>query len=321
MMSGTNINYLRVSVTDRCNLRCVYCNPLDDDGLADRGEILSFDEIHRVVRLCAQCGITRVRLTGGEPLVRENIVSLVRRLAGISRIDDLSLTTNGLLLGPMAAELKEAGLQRINISLDAAEGRCFRQVTGSDGLRRVMAGMHGAMAAGLAPVRINCVVLREINFSQVSALAEMSLRLPVSVRFIEYCPTSGAAGRASWCVPNDEVRGVIESCFGSLSPVVPANASGPAAYFRIEGAAGTIGFISGRSSAFCHRCSRLRLTSDGKFRPCLHSARYYDVKRLLRNGAGDATVLHLIKRVLREKGRYTKLEAAPEDFSMQHLGG
>ena len=320
-MPETNVNYLRVSVTDRCNLRCVYCNPLDNGRFVADREMLSFHEIARVVRLGAQCGITRVRLTGGEPLVREHLVDLVRTLSGISEIEDLSLTTNGILLEQMAAELKNAGLARVNISLDAAEGPCYEQMTGSDLLPRVMCGIHKAIEVGLTPVRINCVVLRERNLAQVPSLAEMSLHQPVSVRFIEYYPTDAPAGAMNWYVPNGEVRDLIESRFGPLLPVVVANASGPAVYFRAEGAAGTIGFINGRSSMFCHRCSRLRLTSDGKVRPCLHSARCYDVRKLLRNGAGDDVLLSLIAEILQAKSRYTKSGPAARGFSMQHIGG
>lgn len=320
-MSGIKVDYLRVSVTDRCNLRCVYCNPLEDDGCVADRDVLSFDEIHRLVRLCAKCGIARVRLTGGEPLVRENIVELVRRLAGISGIEDLSLTTNGVLLGRLAAELKNAGVARVNVSLDAAEDACYRRLTGSDVLPRVMSGIHKAVEVGLNPVRLNCVVLRGMNLAQVPSLAAMSLQRPVSVRFIEYYPTGGSRGLSDWFVPNREVRGLIESRCGSLLPVAAANASGPARYFRAAGAIGCIGFISGRSSTFCAQCSRLRLTSDGKFRPCLYSAQCNDVKRLLRSGASDEMLLDLIEAVLEAKGRYTKSGHPVRDFSMQHIGG
>jgi cyclic pyranopterin phosphate synthase len=345
-----NVDCLRVSVTDRCNLRCIYCNPLGSDGLIARGEIMSFEEIHRVVRLCAECGIRKVRLTGGEPLVRTDIVHLVRALAslsacgnaqaGISGIEELSLTTNGVLLAPMAAELKDAGLKRVNISLDSAERRCYRRITGSDSLLRVMDGIHKAIEVGLTPVRLNCVVIRDINLSQVPSLAEMSIRLPVAVRFIEYCPTGRRTKRQPfdsgelrveplWYVPNSEVRKIIESRFGPLSSIV-SRRDGPAVYFKVEGSAGAIGFISGRSSVFCHRCNRLRLTSDGRFRPCLYSARYYDIRKLIRSGAGDQAVAGLIRRVIREKSLYTRLTpdrnirgltVTAEDFSMQNIGG
>jgi cyclic pyranopterin phosphate synthase len=316
-----NVDYLRVSVTDRCNLRCIYCNPLGDRGLKDREGILDFDEIHRVVRLCAECGIRKVRLTGGEPLMCRNIADLVHRLAVVAGIEDLSLTTNGVLLGRMAADLKAAGLTRVNISLDAVDEQCYRRMTGSDLLSRVLDGMYQALEVGLTPVRLNCVVMREHNLSQVVGLARLTLQMPVSVRFIEYCPTSRVTGPASDYVPNREVRQTIESQLGRLSPAVAPNAGGPAVYFKVERAAGMVGFISGRSTVFCHDCSRLRLTSDGKIRPCLHADRYYDLKDLLRGSAGDEAILDLIRRALREKSRYTRTTSTAEDFLMQSIGG
>jgi len=316
-----NVDYLRVSVTDRCNLRCIYCNPLGDHGLRDRAGILDFDEIHRVVRLCAECGIRKVRLTGGEPLMCRNIADLVHRLATVTGIEDLSLTTNGVSLGPMAAQLKAAGLKRVNISLDAADRECYRQMTGFDLLPRVLDGLHKALEVGLAPVRLNCVVMRDRNLSQVIPLAEMMLHLPVSVRFIEYCPTSRVTGRAEDYVPNAEVRQIIEAHFGPLQSVAMPDAGGPAVYGKMEGAAGAVGFISGRSEVFCHACSRLRLSSDGKIKPCLHADQCYDVRRLLRGGASDEIIRKLIQEVLREKSRYTRITSTAEDFLMQRIGG
>jgi GTP 3',8-cyclase len=317
----SNVDYLRVSVTDRCNLRCIYCNPLGDRGLREREGILDFEEIHRVVGLGAECGIRKIRLTGGEPLVCRNIVELIRRLAAVAGIEDLSLTTNGVLLGPLAADLKAAGLKRVNISLDAVDRQCYRQMTGFDLLPQVLEGMHQALEIGLVPVRLNCVVMREHNLSQVTALAEMAHRLPVSVRFIEYCPTSRVTGPADGYVPTAEVRRMIESQFGPLSGVVVPNAGGPAVYFQAQGMAGAIGFISGRSSVFCQDCSRLRLTSDGKIKPCLHADWYCDVRTPLRSGAGDEAIRDLIRRALHEKHRYTRITSTAEDFLMQSIGG
>ena len=316
-----NVDYLRVSVTDRCNLRCIYCNPFGNNRLIEEQEILSFEEIHRVVRLCAECGIKRVRLTGGEPLLRENIVHLVRELAGIPGIEDLSLTTNGVFLERLAAELKDAGLRRVNISLNSVKRCCYRKMTGSDALSRVIDGIYKAIEVGLTPVRLNCVVIRDINLSQVPALAKMSIYLPVSVRFIEYCPTDKYTGPASDGVHNSEVRKTIESRFGQLSGVMLPNASGPAVYFKIGGSAGAIGFISGRSSVFCHRCNRLRLTSDGKIMPCLYSAHYYDLKKLIRSRTSDKAIVALIRKIIHEKNRYTRLTAAAGNFSMRNIGG
>ena len=321
LMGRPNIDYLRVSVTDRCNLRCIYCNPLEQQGLTNHAAILRADEICRIIRLCIDLGVTRVRLTGGEPLVRPDIVGLVRKLADIGGITDLSLTTNGILLASMAQALMDAGLQRINVSLDATGGQCFLRLTGSDGFTRVMNGIEKALAVGLAPVRINCVVLRALNLSQVASLAEMTLHLPISMRFIEYCPPSATVGQTDWYVSNDEVRRLVESRLGALSPAAPTRTSGPAVYFRARKALGTIGFISGRSSTFCNWCSRLRLTCDGRLRPCLHRSKQYPLGRLLRSGASDGALLSLIDRAFREKSRYTKSDTTSECFSMQHMGG
>ncbi len=316
-----NVDYLRISVTDRCNLRCVYCNPLGDHGPKDNREILTAEEIQRVVRLGAMCGIRKVRLTGGEPLVRADIVDLVGRLAQVDGVEDLALTTNGVLLTGLTPALKNAGLRRVNVSLDAAEPECYRRITGCGALSRVFDGIDAALAVGLAPVRINCVVVREINLTQVAALAELSVRLPVAVRFIEYCPTSEDTRPVGSYVPNSEVRQIIESRLGPLSNVMMPDAGGPAVYFKAEGSLGTIGFISARSSIFCQRCNRLRLTSDGAIRPCLHSARFYDLKPLLRGTAEDRDIIQLLRRTISEKPLYTRLTAPAGDFSMQQIGG
>ncbi len=316
-----NVHYLRVSITDRCNLRCVYCNPLGHHGLREREGILNFEEIHRVVRLCADCGIRKVRLTGGEPLMCRNITDLVRRLASVAGIEDLSLTTNGVFLGPVAAELRAAGLKRVNISLDAADRECYRQMTGFDLLPQVLEGLRQAIAVGLTPVRLNCVVMRDRNLSQVVPLVEMTLRLPVSVRFIEYCPTSRVTRGADDYVPNAEVRRIIEARVGPLQSVAVPNAGGPAVYFMAPDAPGAIGFISGRSSVFCDACGRLRLSSDGKIKPCLHADQCYDVRSLLRGGAGDEAIRESIRRILREKSHYTRITSTAEDFLMQSIGG
>lgn len=315
------IDYLRVSVTDRCNLRCIYCNPLGDCGLIQRDEILTFEEIHRIVRLSAECGISKVRLTGGEPLVRKNIVQLVRKLAAVDGIEELALTTNGVFLEPVAAELKAVGLSRVNISIDSVKRENYQRITGFDFLENVTKGIYKAIEVGLMPVKINTVVLRGINEQDVAGLAQLSVEMPVAVRFIEYYPTSESANLDSFFVPNSRVRRSIESKFGPLAAVVTANANGPAVYFRIKGAVGTVGFISGRTTVFCHLCNRLRLTSDGKVRPCLYSARHYDLKELIRAGAADEVVLALLEKIVAEKHRYTRLNSPAGQFSMRNVGG
>lgn len=316
-----NADYLRVSVTDRCNLRCIYCHPLDGCDFVERKEILRFEEIYRIVQLLVECGIRKVRLTGGEPLVRKNIVYLVEKLAGIEGIEELALTTNGVLLESLAAELKDAGLHQVNISVDSTDSEIYKQITGFDLLPTVTKGIYKALEVGLRPVKINSVIMRSINVSQIPLLAQMSVRLPVTVRFIEYCPTSKYAKPASDYVPTSKVREIIEFEFGHLLPVIADGTSGPASYFKIKNSTGTIGFISGRSSILCRSCNRLRLTSEGKIVPCLYSSHHYDIKKLIRAGAGDEEVMKLLKKILQEKSNHTKLNSSVRDIPMQKIGG
>lgn len=316
-----SVNYLRISVTDRCNLRCIYCNPLGSCGFIERREILSFEEIHRIARLFVDCGITKVRLTGGEPLVRRNIVRLVSELTGIGGVEELSLTTNGVLLERMAPELKAAGLSRVNVSFDSAERESYQRITGFDLLEKVTKGIYRAIEAGLTPVKINAVILKGINESQIPALARISLYLPVAVRFIEYCPTGRHIGPSCDFMANNQVRRIIERKFGPLSATLGMGTNGPAFYFKISNSAGSIGFISGRTSMFCRACTRLRLTSDGKLRPCLYSAHNYDLKQLIRSGANDKQVLVLLERIIEEKHKYTRFNSFTEEFSMRKVGG
>ena len=318
-----SVDYLRISVTDRCNLRCIYCNPLGDCGCIEPGEILRFGEIERIARLFAECGINKFRLTGGEPLLRKDIVRLVDKLATIPNIDDLALTTNGVLLAPLAAQLKAAGLQRINISVDSAERESYKQITGFDLLPKVTKGIHKAIEAGLTPVKINSVIIKGLNDSeeQILALAAMSVDLPVTVRFIEYCPTGKYTNPASDYLPNRDVRFIIERKYGPLSSVVMERSPGPALNFKFRDSAGAVGFISGRSSIFCRSCNRLRLTSDGKIKPCLYSAHTYDLKTLIRGLTSDRQMRDLLKRIISEKGNYTKANSLKEGFSMCKVGG
>ncbi len=318
-----SVDYLRISVTDRCNLRCIYCNPLGDCGFIESREILRFEEIERITRLFAECGINKVRLTGGEPLVRKGIVHLVSKLATIPNIDDLALTTNGVLLAPLAAQLKAAGLQRVNISVDSAERESYKRITGFDLLPKVTKGIHKAIEVGLTPVKINSVIIKGVNDSeeQILALAAMSVHLPVTVRFIEYCPTGKYTNPASDYLPNRDVRFIIERKYGPLSSVVMEPSPGPASSFKFRDSAGAVGFISGRSSIFCKKCNRLRLTSDGKLMPCLYSAQIYDLKTLIQNRASDRQIRDLLKRIISEKSNYTKLNSLKEGFSMCKVGG
>ncbi|MCP4263082.1 MAG: GTP 3',8-cyclase MoaA [Planctomycetes bacterium] len=316
-----HVKCLRISVTDRCNLRCVYCRPLHDCSFIEDKEILTFEEIHRLVRLFADCGIDRVRLTGGEPLLRKNITSLIAKLAAIKGIRELTLTTNGVLLLQMADELKAAGLDRVNVSIDSLEADNYRQITGYDFMSRVVLGIEKAIEAGLQPVKINAVILRGINHSQITALAGMSIDLPVTVRFIEYCPTSMDTQPADDYMPYGEIHRIIERTFGPLSDATIEGGSGPALNFKIKNSAGAVGFIAGRSTIFCETCNRIRLTSNGKIKPCLYSAQDYDIQRLIREGTSDDHIRNLLQEVIVQKHAFTKLNSSAKEFSMRKVGG
>ncbi|MEG0146854.1 MAG: GTP 3',8-cyclase MoaA [Raoultibacter sp.] len=296
---GRTIDYLRISLTDRCNLRCIYCMPEEGvDQLAHK-DILRIEEIERAVRVAASMGITRIRLTGGEPLVRKGVVDLVRNIAQTPGIQDVSLTTNGILLPKMAADLKAAGLTRVNISLDTLDAAQFAFITRRGKLEDTLAGIEAALAVGFKPVKINAVAVRSLKQDYL-AFAKLSLDRPLHVRFIEYMPvgeSSGADG-CGWgpqdVVPTEELIDIIDAAAraAGLGPLVPADkdrpiGGGPARYYQFEGAQGTVGFISPLSRHFCSECNRLRLTADGEIRPCLFSDDEFDLKEALREGSDE----------------------------------
>ncbi len=294
------INYLRISVTDRCNLRCVYCMPAEGVDLMAHYDILTYEEIHTVVKAAAEMGVNKVRLTGGEPLVRAGLSDLIRLLAGIDAIDDISLTTNGILLAQHAAELKEAGLHRVNISLDTLKPERFRQITRCGSLENTLEGIEAAMAAGLTPVKINVVVMAGVNDEELADFAAKTVSDGWHVRFIEYMPVNGDESLAGKLVSVSEMRESIES-LGKLEPWKVEVGNGPAKYYRLPGAAGTIGFITPITEHFCYRCNRLRLTADGKLRPCLLSEEEIDLKEPLRSGASVLELKNLIEKAIASK--------------------
>ena len=290
------INYLRISVTDHCNLSCVYCSVGSVPHLP-RGEILSYEEIKHVVQVAASMGINKVRLTGGEPLLRADLSTLVRMLSQIEGIDDISLTSNGILLSKYAVELKEAGLNRVNVSLDTLKEDRFKHITGQDKLAEVLSGIEAARLAGLNPVKINMVVLRGINDDETIDFARMSTRDGWHVRFIEFMPFGTSETEAFETVSAQEIRDRIQS-LGRLEPYTGKTGNGPAKYYRLPEARGTIGFISPITEHFCHSCNRLRLTSDGQLRPCLLDDDEVNVKEPLRNGASTEELRQLIQQAV-----------------------
>jgi len=288
------IDYMRISVTDRCNLRCVYCMPEGGVAPIEHKEILRYEEIIRIVRIAVPFGVRNIRFTGGEPLIRKNIAYLIRSISGIQGIDDLSLTTNGILLERHAEELADAGLKRVNISLDSLKPDRFREITNGGDIDAVFRGIEAAERAGLKPVKINMVPIRGINDDEIQAFAKLTLTFPYQIRFIEFMPF----GKKEMWKPErfisaEEIRDIVTGV-GPLKPVMQKK-SGPARYYCLEGAAGVIGFISPLSNHFCEECSRLRLTADGKLRPCLFSETEIDLKPALRNNAPDTEIERLIQ--------------------------
>jgi cyclic pyranopterin phosphate synthase len=294
------INYLRISVTDRCNLRCVYCMPEEGVTLMSHADILTYEEIYTVAKVAAGLGINKIRLTGGEPLVRAGLPDLVKMLAGIGTIDDISLTTNGVLLAQHTAALKEAGLRRVNISLDTLRPERFRRITRCGSLEDTLQGIEAARAAGLDPVKINMVVMAGVNDDEVNDFARKTVSNGWHVRFIEHMPVNGEEPIAARLFPVSEMRKRIEA-LGPLEPWKVEVGNGPARYFRLPDAAGTIGFITPVTEHFCYQCNRLRLTADGKLRPCLLSEEEIDLREPLRSGASPDELRRLIEKAIASK--------------------
>ncbi|MDN5332703.1 MAG: 3,8-cyclase [Tepidanaerobacteraceae bacterium] len=306
---GREINYIRVSVTDRCNLRCIYCMP--EKGILPKrcGDILRFEEIARFLKVIAPLGISAVRITGGEPLVRKGIVEFVRMVRQIPEIKDISMTTNGSLLSGLAADLKKAGLDRVNISLDSLNPEKFRRMTRVGNLKDVLDGIKAALENDLSPIKINCVVVKGFNDDEVADFAKLTIDYPLTVRFIELMPVGEAAKEGMELVPQDRIARLLGM---KLEPVkYEEKGEGPAAYFRISGAKGYVGFISPISHHFCARCNRVRLTADGKLKPCLDSEDEIDVKTLLRRGAADEELRGIFIEALAKKPAGHKMNVVP----------
>jgi len=318
------IDYLRVSITDRCNLRCYYCMPPEGVPPRSHGDILRYEEIERVVKAAAGLGISKIRLTGGEPLVRRGIVDLVGMLAAVPGVDDLSMTTNGTLLSRFAHDLARAGLMRVNVSLDTLDEEAYARITRGGRLSDALQGIAAAQEAGLTPLKINAVVLRSLNDGQVCALASLTRRHPWHVRFIEVMPLHcNAVHFDDDYLSNQAVRAEIVRRLGPLSAVDGVLGSGPARYYRLEGALGTVGFISPISEHFCERCNRLRLTADGKLRPCLLSDSEIDIRPILRRGAGTDEIQEWLLKAIMAKptGHQLSQAVVPLERGMSEIGG
>jgi GTP 3',8-cyclase len=321
---GREIKSLRVSVTDKCNFRCTYCMPAEGLDWLPRAEILDYEEIARLVRIMASMGLDEVRLTGGEPLVRRELPTLVGMLSSIPGVSDLSLTTNGILLDRLAGPLVDAGLRRLNVSLDSLSHVRFAEITRRDALDRVLAGLEEAERhPQLRPIKVNCVAVRGFTEEEVPALAELARRKPYVVRFIEFMPLDAdEAWREDDVLSGAEIRALIEEHWPLVE--ISAKPSSTARRFRFADGAGEIGFVNPVSEPFCSSCDRIRLTADGQLRTCLFSRREWDLKTVLRDGSSDAQIESLIRWAVRHKELKHKINEpgfVRASRSMSQIGG
>ncbi|MDO4270166.1 MAG: GTP 3',8-cyclase MoaA [Eubacteriales bacterium] len=318
---GRTADYLRVSLTDRCNLRCVYCMPATGIQTLPHEQILTLEEVTRLARCFALLGVRKIKLTGGEPLVRLGVVRLVRALREISGVEQITLTTNGVLLAQHLDALLEAGLDAVNISLDTLDPARFLRITRFEGLERVLDAVDRAAAAGL-PVKINCVPISGLNDEDIVPLAGLARGRVRAVRFIELMPIG--CGSAYTAVPFDTLRAELEAAYGALTPYDGVLGNGPARYVSLDGFEGKIGFIRAVTDCFCADCNRVRLSADGDFKPCLYQRAKLNLRDLLRTGADDETICARIREQLRNKPeghRFGRVQADADTRYMASIGG
>ncbi len=305
-MFSRTISYLRLSLTDRCNLRCIYCVTEEEhEGhlvKLSHDELLTYEELLRVVRVAVAMGITKLRLTGGEPLVRHNVMHFISSLGGIDGLDDIRITTNGVLLEKYAHDLVSAGVTKVNVSLDTLQAKRFFEITGVDCFTQVWKGIEQALAAGFSPVKLNMVVMRGINDDELAEFARLSRDLPLQVRFIEFMPIGNSSRwHKDTYMSSDEIMERIGQ-FGELLPLEKKNADGPAKVFKLgANAKGAVGFISPISHHFCDRCNRLRLTSEGRLRSCLLHDEEIDLRKVLRSGGSDGQIRQTLLDAIENK--------------------
>lgn len=318
------ITYLRVSVTDKCNLRCIYCMPEGGLPWLRRDEILSYEEITSIVRVATALGVRAIRLTGGEPLVRRNLSRLISAIASVPGIEDIALSTNGLLLEEQLPELVAAGLRRVNFSLDTLKADRFQDIARRPGLDTVLRAIDAVVKAGLKPTKVNCVVMRGKNEDELSDFAELTRERPIFVRFIEVMPVHENLGlQRDAYVSSDEILERV-SAIGELRSVLGPGGNGPARYFALPGAAGAVGVISPLSHDYCERCNRVRLTADGRLRLCLFGDYALDLRTPLRQGATPDELASLLRSamLIKPERHHLRLgESASRMRAFSEIGG
>ncbi|MFT5302126.1 MAG: cyclic pyranopterin phosphate synthase [Mariniblastus sp.] len=298
---GRTHTSIRIGVTDRCNIRCFYCMP-ETVKFMPQADVLTFEEIHRLVQVLAKCGVDRIRLTGGEPLVRAQIWKLITMLRSVEGIREIALTTNGLLLADQAEQLRSAGLDRLNVSLDTIDPDRFKQITRRKGLDKVLAGIEAAQAAGFSKIRINAVSIVGISETEIVPLARFSREKDLQLRFIEFMPLDGdEAWQTQQVLSGAKVRQIITEGIGPLVPGKRPNASQPAIDYSYSDGKGSVGFINSVTEPFCGACDRMRVTAEGKFRNCLFSSVEWDVRDALRGDASDEEIEAIVRQCVKAK--------------------
>jgi len=328
---GRQIVYFRISLTDRCNFRCIYCSPSEKDFCFIKHQnILRFEEILEIVRVAADMGMTKIRLTGGEPLVRKGVTDFIKQLNQIEALEDISMTTNGYYLFDMAASLKSAGLNRVNISLDSLQKDKFKQITGFDGLEKVLQGIDASLQVGLTPVKINVVLLKGINDNEMEDFIRLTVNKPLYIRFIELMPTNHELIQINegHFISAQFIKEKMKRKYPDLKPASLEKGYGPAIYYQLPGAKGMFGFVTAVSQHFCARCNRIRLTAEGRLRPCLFSSREIELKEKLRQIPVNQQELRkeLIRRCLEETVHIKPFQHHIghnniSEFDMSQIGG
>ena len=320
------IDYLRISITDRCNLNCLYCKPMEKRTLLAHDDILRYEEMIKIVELFSECGIRKVRITGGEPLIKKNVTSLIKGIKNLPLVDEVAITTNGVLLPKLANGLKSAGLDRINISLDTLKNERYKKITGFNKLEDALLGIKSAKKAGFKDIKLNVVLMKNFNDEELTDFIEFATKENLILRFIELFETNRQImdfqGKT---VSTQEVKKTIEASIGILEKIKneTINGNGPSNYFslKLKNKKVRIGFISNNSSNFCNDCTRLRMNSTGKISPCLFSGFTHDLKKLLRNGKSDSELMDYIKDIVLHKTDYTKQKKSCGDIEMSSIGG
>jgi cyclic pyranopterin phosphate synthase len=321
---GREINYLRISVTDRCNLRCQYCMPETGISHISHNDILSLEEIARLIKVGTSIGIRKIRLTGGEPLVRKNISQLVHYINNIKEIDDIAITTNGILFAPIARELKDAGLNRVNFSLDSMVAEKYRYITRSGNLSAVMESIEKAIALELHPIKINTVIIKGFNDGEIFDFVELAYKYPLHIRFIEFMPIGDLLfWQKDRLMTGQEIKQHIEQKY-LLEESSKVKGCGPANYYNLCGGVGSIGFISPLSNHFCAFCNRIRMTAEGKLRTCLYEQGETDLRAALKRGSDDEEIRQLFIAALRLKPKRHHMESGWGETNhrkMYQIGG